>query len=673
MSNDDTPNTDSDDKKKIGVYVCECGINISNTVDVDKVAEHAETLPDVEVGRVYKYMCSDPGQKLIQEDIKEKGLTHVVVASCSPRMHEPTFRAAVEDGGMNAYCFEMANIREHCSWAHMHEKDKATVKAEDLVRMAVAKARLLVPLERQEVPVTPAALVIGGGIAGIQAALEIADSGFKTYLVEKSPSIGGRMSQLDKTFPTLDCSACILTPKMVDVARHPNIELMTYSEVEGIDGYVGNFTVTVRKKARYVDVEKCVGCGRCAEVCRLKDRVDDEFNENMGKRSAIYVPFPQAVPLKYTIDANKCIFLKTGKCGDNPLCIDACDANAIDHDQEDEIVELEIGTIVVATGFDPMDPTDRPEYGYEGAKRVITGLEFERLVSASGPTEGHIEIDGVEPKNVVFIQCVGSRERGEGLNHYCSRVCCMYTAKHAHLVGEKIPGSDLTIYYTDVRAFGKGFEEFYNRVMDEGVDYRRRDLDDPIEVREEGDKVIVKAEGHPDIEADLVVLATAIEQRKDIEDISKILKISKGADGFFLEVHPKLKPMDTATRGIFLAGCSQGPKDIPDTVAQASGAAVKAAIPLAHGRIELDPLSSNVIDANCDGCAYCVDPCPSSAITMIEYMRDGAIKKTVEANEALCQGCGVCQATCPKQGIIVRGFTATQLSAMVDALLQAAY
>jgi len=430
----------------------------------------------------------------------------------------------------------------------------------------------------------------------------------------------------------------------------------------------------------YMEPSKvCMTCGACASICpttrftqKKVERISgnkpkpipSEFNDGMEARHPIYIPFPQAVPKIPVIDKERCVYYLTGQC---KTCENFCEAGAIEYDQKDESVDIDVGTIVVATGFDLFDPTEKPEYGYGKIKNVITGLEFERLVSASGPTDGHIEINGKEPKKVVFIQCVGSRDK-EG-NEYCSRVCCMYTAKHAHLVKDKLTNADITVYNTDVRAFGKGFEEFYNRVMDEGVNYRRRELDDPIEVVEKGDKAIVKAKGHPDIEADLVVLATAIVQRKVIEDLSKILKISKGADDFFLEVHPKLRPMDTATRGIFLAGCCQGPKDIPDTVAQASGAAAKASIPLAQGKIELDPLTSDVIDEYCDGCAYCIDPCPYKALTLIEYMKNGEIKKTVETNEALCQGCGVCQATCPKQGIIVRGYTYKQITAMIEALL----
>jgi heterodisulfide reductase subunit A len=645
---------------KIGVYVCQCGINIAATVDVEKVAEQMKSLPNVAVSRFYKYMCSDPGQELIKKDIRELKLDRVVVASCSPRMHEPTFRTVLEESGLNPYCFEMVNIREQCSWVHV-DKEKATAKASELIAGAVARAAFLEPLERKEVSVIPKALVVGGGIAGIQAALEIAEKGFKVYLVERTPSIGGRMAQLDKTFPTLDCSACILTPKMVDVARHPNIELFTYSEVVDVGGYIGNFKVQVRKKPRYVDMEKCVGCGTCAEACRLHGRIPNEFDMNLGKRSAIYVPFPQAVPLKFTIDPERCIMLKTGKCGDHPLCVEACDRDAINFDQKEEIVEIEVGTIVVATGYDLFDPAKKPEYGYGKYDNVITGLEFERLVSASGPTEGHIDVNGKEPKKVVFIQCVGSRDK-DG-NEYCSRVCCMYTAKQAHLVKEKIPGSELIVYYTDVRAFGKGFEEFYNRVQGEGVIYRRRELDDHIEVISKDNKVVVKAKGHPDIEADLVVLATGIVPREDTKEFARILNINQSADGFLLEAHPKLRPVDTFTDGIFLAGCCQSPKDIPDAVAQASGAAVRASEPLSQGKVVVEAISSVIDEDLCSGCRTCEEMCAYSAL---EFDSE---KKVMKVNDVMCKGCGSCASACPSGAISMRHFGIKQILAQIEGII----
>jgi heterodisulfide reductase subunit A len=648
---------------RIGVYVCHCGVNIAATVDVNEVVEFSNELPCVVIARDYQYMCSDPGQELIKSDIKEYGLNRVVVASCSPRMHEPTFRKACDDAGLNPYCFEMANLREQCAWVHS-DKSRATEKAKDLVASAVSKAALLEPLERKKVGVTPRALVIGGGVVGIYTALEIADNGFETYLVEKEPSIGGHMAQNDKLFPTLDCSACILTPKMVEAQRHKNIHLLTYSEVKEVNGYVGNYKVKIKKKPRYVDEDKCTGCGECANACLLRDRVPNDFDLGLANRGAIYVPFPQAVPLVYTVDSDRCIYLTKGKCGKYPACMGACPADAIDLEQREEEVEIEVGTIVVATGFEQLDPLEKPEYGYK-YDEVITGLEFERLSNASGPTFGKIELNGKEPKEVVFISCVGSRERGG--HEYCSRVCCMYIAKHAHLVKEKIPDARVKVIYNDVRAYGKSFEEFYERVKGEGVEYLRKELEAKVEVikrSEEDEKVVVRtiSEGKEiELEADLVVLANAIVPRKDADELAKLLKISRSADGFFLEAHPKLRPLDTFTDGIFIAGCCQSPKDVADSVAQAVGAAIKASIPLIRGEVEIEPLVAHINESICVGCCTCEEVCPFGALS-----RDAGV---MTVNEVICKGCGSCRSACPSGAIFVMHFKDEQIFAQVDSLL----
>ena len=1119
---------------RIGVYVCECGINIAATVDVEKVAKAAENLPGVKVSRYYKYMCSDPGQDMIKKDIKKLGLDRIVVASCSPLMHEPTFKAAVEEAGLNKYCFEMANIREQCSWVHK-DKEKGTEKALAIVRAAVAKAALLQAMEEKEVPVTKKALVIGAGIAGIQTALDIADMGVPVTLVESYPSIGGKMAQLDKTFPTLDCSACILTPKMVDVSRHPNIELLTYAEVTDVSGFVGNFKATIKKKPRFIDMDKCTGCGDCTKDCPVI--VTDEFNLGLGERKAIYIPFPQAVPQKYVIEkigvspcVNACpagvdvqgvlALIREGKflealdlvreknplpgiCGrvcvancedecnrdeiDEPLsiralrrfivdhemingrpepedkeeeteeeaekpigkkvaiigsgpagltaaydlarkgyrpiifealskaggmlragipdyrlpsealdydiklieeagvdiyvnaaigpdltidglfsdgyeavfvaiglsdsrklniegedlegvipavrflrdvsmgtkldlegktivvigggnvaidsarsslrlgakkvhvvcgesreempafaheiedaaeegiilhpswmparivgadgkctgvesleclsvfdsegffcpkvrsgtesivegdviivaigqamdpevlkasktplagkgliqvdevtlktnlpgvfaggdavlgpkfavdaigqgheaavsidrylrgedlkegrakedlplaplpekevekktrfepaklpvkdrignfneieqglteeqaveeakrcldcnicslckqCVVACEADAINHDMREEFIDRDIGAIVVATGFDMFDPAKTPQYGYGTSARIITGLEFERYTNASGPTGGNIEIDGKKPKKVAFISCVGSRDR-EG-HEYCSRICCMYTAKHAHMVLDKLPGSEAVVYFTDMRAFGKGFEEFYNRVKEEGVEYRRRELEDEITVIPKGDGVIVKAAGHPDFEADLVVLATAVEPRSDTEGMRRLLKVSSSMDGFFLEAHPKLRPIDTHTDGIFLAGCCQAPRDVPDTVAQASGAASRVTSLLSRDILTIDAIVALVNEDHCRGCGFCVEVCPYGAIELVTKDMAGREVLVASVNEALCKGCGSCAAACLSGAMQQRGFTDEQLLDAIDGMV----
>ena len=649
---------------KIGVYICHCGVNIASTVDVERVRIEAEKYHAVVVARTYAYMCSDPGQELIKKDIKELGLDRIVVAACSPRMHEATFRKTCESAGVNAYCFEMTNIREQCSWVH-DDKNAATAKAIDLVRSSLSRVSLLEPLTVDEVPVTPAALVIGGGIAGIQAALDIADAGFQVYLVEKQPSIGGHMAQLDKTFPTLDCSACILTPKMVDVGTHPNIELLTYSEVAKVDGFVGNFKVTVKKKSQYVDLEKCTGCGLCAEECRLKGRVESEFDAGMGKRSAIYVPFPQAVPLKYTVDSENCLFLTRGKCGKEPACQTVCPTDAIDFTMKDEEIDIDVGTIIVATGFEPFDPGRKPELAYGNYTNVISGIEFERLVSASGPTEGKIIIGEKEPHKVVFIQCVGSRDKNLG-NEWCSRVCCMYAIKQAHLVKEKIPDAQVTILYMDLRCFGKGFEEFYDRVRSEGVIFRRAI---GSEIYRKGEGLVVRTEDTflgktIELDADLIVLSAGLEPGPEAEGIAKLLKLSRSPDGFLMEAHPKLRPVDTATDGIFVAGCCQGPKDIPDTVAQAKAAAASAIVPLVRGKVYVEPISATVDEDVCCGCRVCETMCEYKATVFDED------KGVMTVNSALCKGCGSCGGACPTGAITIKHYTDNQIFAQLRSLTE---
>jgi len=640
-------------RRRIGVYICHCGSNIAGTVDVKDVRAYAESLPNVIIARDYPYLCSEQGQELIKNDILDLKLDAVVVAACSPRMHEHTFRRAIRDAGMNPYCMEQANIREQCSWVHTKG---ATAKAKEIVRSAVFRVALLEPLEEKEVSVLPSALVLGGGIAGIQAALDIANAGFKVYLVEKSPSIGGHMAQLDKTFPTLDCAACILTPKMSEIEHHENIELLTYSEVESVEGFVGNFKVKVRRKARFVDEEKCTGCGLCAEACRLSGKIPDEFNAGMKKRSAIYIPFPQAVPSVYVIDADNCLMLTKGKCGKRPRCVEVCPTNAIDFSQKDEIIEFSVGTIIVATGFDVYKPHD---YGYGKFKEVITSLELERLMNASGPTGGKIIVNGREPKRVVFISCVGSRSEERP---YCSRICCMYIMKQAHLIKEKIPDADITVLYTDVRAYGKGYEEFYQRVRSE-VNYVRRELNEPIEVFREGENgVVVRAvcEGFAtELRADLVVLATAVIPRGDAARLARMLKLGRKSSGFFLEAHPKLRPVETLTEGIFIAGCCQSPKDIQDTVAQASAAASAALKLLFAGKCGIEATTAVLDERKCISCGLCVASCPFGAISLAD--------KRIE--EVLCKGCGSCAATCPTGAIEALHFKNEQIAVQIKNLI----
>ncbi|MBA7643281.1 Ferredoxin-type protein NapF [subsurface metagenome] len=651
------------DEVRTGVYICHCGSNIAGTVDVAQVSQYAGSLDSVIVARDYKFMCSEPGQDMIKQDIKDLGLNRVVVASCSPLMHEPTFRRVCEQAGLNRYLFQMANIREQCSWV-TEDSGKATEKAKALVRAAVQRVFYHEPLEIREVPVNSNTLVVGGGIAGIQAALEIANSHHKVYLVEREPSIGGHMVQLDKTFPTLDCSACILTPKMSEVSSHPYIELLTYSEVEEVSGYVGNFKVKIRKKARYVDEEKCTGCGICQEKCPWK--VTSEFDTGLGQRKVIYTPFPQAVPNVPVIDRANCVYFQNGKCR---ACEKFCEVGAIDFEQEDKLIEAEVGNIIVATGFQTFDPTLAAQYGYGKFEDVITGLQFERLSNATGPTGGNIQLkDGSVPRSVALIHCVGSRD--ENYHDYCSRVCCMYALKHSHLIKEKT-SAEVHQIFTDIRCCGKNYEDFYQRLVHEGVNFVRGKVQHITSTngkKANQGRLVITAED-PDngkvtqVVTDMVVLCTAIEAQQDAGKVTQTFSISQKADGFFLELHPKLDPVATMTGGVYIAGCCQGPKDIPDTVSQASAAAAKVLALITKGKVELGAETAVIDEALCSGCRTCNPLCPYTAITFDEEKRVSSI------NEALCKGCGVCVAACPSGAITGRHFTTEELVAELEGVL----
>jgi heterodisulfide reductase subunit A len=1101
------------DEVRIGVYICDCGANIAGTVDTKRVTEYAQGLDSVVVARNYKYMCSDPGQNLIKDDIKEKKLNRVVVASCSPRMHEPTFRRAVQDAGINQYYFQMANIREQCSWVH-ENKEMATEKAKALVEAAVHRVAFHEPLQTKEVAVNPNVMVVGGGIAGIQAALEIADAGKKVYLVEKEPSIGGHMAMFDKTFPTLDCAACILTPKMTTVGQHPNINLLSYSEVEEVSGFVGNFKAKIKRKARYVDETKCTGCGECSKVCPV--HVDNEFDVGLSQRSAAYIQSPYAVPNKAVIDKKgnspcriacpagvnahayialisqgkfkealevvrksiplagvvgrvcyhpceseceratvdegltirdlkrfvadyemkigrekaspveitkedrvavvgsgpaglacafdlikkgyrvtvfekaekagglmrygipdfklpknivdteidyikelgveiktgtavkdiarlfnqgyRAVFLGTGAgknhkmgipgednenvytalaflhkinsgekvsvgnrvvvigggntavesarvawrlgagdvtvvykkseaeipasdsefeeakkegikfkystvaneiiirdgkvtgikcvseekgqksaefiidadnvvnavgqeidkaelpdelaytdlgylqvdpvtlesnisgvfaggeavagqldviaavaagkagaesidkylsgndmregrsnnmprvsqvnkdkvkpksrvamprlepekrrcnfkevelgfdesraieeakrclncavCSECMLCVKACEANAINHDIKAQTLEVEVGSIIVATGFQQFDPEVMYTYGYNRFDDVLTGLEFERLSNASGPTDGIvIKKNGEKPKSVAILHCIGSRD--ENYHKYCSRVCCMYSLKYAHLLREKLPDADIYQLYIDMRCPGSGYEEFYLRLQEEGVNFirgRAAEITNIAETPQEQGKLIVHCEDtlirkKRRLPVDMVILSCALEPSEGSAQIGKVLSISKKADGFFLEKHPKLDPVSTMTDGIFIVGCCQGPKDIPDTVAQASAAAARALAMISKNKVEIEAATSEIIEELCSGCRICNTLCPYSAITFNE------VKGVSEINQVLCKGCGVCVSACPSDAIKGNHFTTKQLLAEIEGVL----
>lgn len=669
--------------ERIGVFVCHCGTNIAGTVDVAKVAEELGKVNGVVYSTHYTYMCSSAGQKMIEDHIKDDKLTGVVLCSCSPRMHEKTFRACAERAGLNPYKVEVANIREQTSWV-LKDVEKATEKAIALGKAAVAKSILDTPLTAGETPVTKRALVIGGGIAGITAALDIADAGFPVDIVEKKPTVGGKMAMLDKTFPTLDCASCIVTPKMTEVSQNPNIRILSYSEVVGVKGYIGNFSIDIKRHARYVDETKCTGCGECIEKCPMK-KVPNDFNLNLNNKKAIYIPFAQAVPKVATIDANYCLHMqalakgKDNVCG---FCEKACGAGAINYKAQDEVITEKYGAIIVATGYNPIELTKFDEYAYSQSPDVVSSLEFERLCNASGPTNGHLlrPSDGKEPKNIVFVQCVGSRCSADATkgHEYCSKVCCMYTAKHTILTRDHYPDTNCYVFYIDVRTPGKNFDEFYRRAVEQyGVHYIKGQVgkvtpmsDGTLDVQ--GSDLILNRQIH--IKADMVVLAASIEADKSARPLATMLTTSMDNNDFFLEAHAKLRPVESPTAGIFLAGCCQGPKDIPETVAQSSGAAAKAICLLVKDKLKNNPCTAHPDENACNGCGQCANVCPYGAISYIDKDFRGPNRTTItrhvsQVNTAMCQGCGACTVACPSGAMDLNGFSNKQILAEVDSVL----
>ena len=647
-------------KERIGVFVCHCGRNIAATVDVKKVIEKISEHPFVVHAEDYEYMCSKPGQELIERAVEEKRLTGVVVAACSPSLHETTFREVVEKAGLNPYKCEIANIREQCSWVH-DEVEKATEKATKLIKSVIEKVVRNEPLEPVKVDLHKKALVIGGGIAGIRAALDIANAGFQVILVEKRPSIGGHMAQLAETFPTLDCAQCILTPLMSEVAKHPNIKLLTLSEVIDVEGYVGNFHVRIRKNPRYVDPEKCNLCDNCTKVCPVV--VPSEFDEGLSLRKAIYIPFPQAVPSSYVIDPDSCLGMNPiicGKCAEP----DVCGPGAIDFYDQPEIIEEDVGVIIVATGYELYNPENLSEYGADKYPDIITSLQFERLLSPNGPTGG-IPVrpsDEKIPKKIAFIHCAGSRD--EKHKSYCSHICCTYCSKHGLLFKELVPDAEVYSFYIDIRAVGKNYEDFVKRAQEEaGVQFIRGKVS---KIYEEDGKVKIFAvdtllNKRIEVEVDMAVLALPIVPSQGIEDLASKMHIQIDNYGFLQELHPKLHPVESPTPGIFLAGAAQSPKDIQDTVAQASAAASKALEILSQDKISHTPTIAVVDRETCSGCRLCISVCPYGAIELVD--------ERAEINEVMCEGCGACASACPSNAIRLKNYTDEQLDAMIEAVI----
>jgi heterodisulfide reductase subunit A len=639
--------------ERIGVYVCKCGPNIGDKVDVDSIVNDIKGIEDVTTVKSHNLLCSENGLEFLKKEVKNGKLSRVVIAACTPKQYEQKFMRACEEAGLNPYLLQMTNIREQCAWVTA-DKSAATEKAGSLVRAAVNRVSLQEPIERKEIEIQPDVLVVGGGVAGLEACLSLAaQKGRRVYLVEKSPCIGGITARLEEVYPTMECAPCMLAPELQEVLQKENIETLTYSEVEDVIGSFGNFSVKIRKKARYVKEETCIGCNACFEPCPVE--IANEFDEGLSKRKAIYLPYAGALPNVPVIDENNCIKFNGGECD---ACQSSCAFGAISFSDEDKIIEKKVGAIILATGATLFDPKKLPQYGYGKLDNVLTALQLERLNASNGPTGGKILLkNGKEPESIAFIHCVGREEAG-----YCSGICCMYLVKLAHLVKEKLPHVKLYNFYSDLCLPKKEHQKMYNEAVDKGIEFIRSD--ETATLTAKGEKLIVEHEpdsqGKKKLSVEMVVLAPAVEPDKATEKLVEIFDITRDERGFFSEDHALMKSFATTLEGVFAVGSCQGPKDIGDAVSQGGAAAGRVLSRLIPGeKLELEAKITEIDENLCGGCNTCITLCPFSAISRDEE------KKISVVDDTLCKGCGTCVAACPTGAARAKHFTREQIFAEI--------
>jgi len=660
---------------RIGVYICECGPNIKDAMHLEEVTAFAKSLEHVVFVRQFRLLCSNEGKEIIARDIKEQSLNRIVIAACSPKEHELTFRKVLSEAGLNPYLLQIANIREHIAWM-ITDKELATQLAKVKIRAAVKRVVYQEPLDVKEIEASPDVVVIGAGIAGISAALTLAQKQRKVYLIECLPCIGGKAVRYEDVFPNLECAPCMLEPKMDEVLHNDNIEVLTLTEVKEVLGFFGNFIVKVNQKARFVDSSLCISCRACIEACPVK--VKNEFDENLGERKAIYFPFPGALPSVPVIDRENCLRFQGKECN---ACQTVCAFGAIKYEDKDTERELNVGAIVVATGFDLFNPKLAAQFGYGKIDNVYTSLEFERILSATGPYGGKILLkDGSSPKKIALIHCVGSRSKR--YRPYCSAICCSYLIKFAHIIKHKLPEASIVSIYSDLCLPDKEAQSFFDKLKkEEGIEFIRvRDTNETRVSLEEGRICILnttvedeyKSESHSIITgklikvvADMVVLAGAIEGARDAGHLAELLDLPLDEARFFKEEHCKLSPASTTNDGIFIAGCANAPRDITNSVIHAEAAAGGVLKRLVPGeKISLEPTIAEVNKDLCSGCKTCIEVCPYRAISYDEE------EKRAVVSEMLCRGCGVCVATCPSGTIKAKHFTDKQISSEIEGLLE---